>query len=205
MRSRPRAPVSHATDRTHGEGQRDQREQGAGPVDGDHGDAGERDREAPDVEHPRAGVAETHGQRALARDTVSGDVAEVVHDEQRDGEEADRDRRQEIEGMETGRLHVRRAGRGHEAEEDEHEQLPEPGIAVRPRTAGVEPSGGDRQAADDEQLRADRDRERQARHRSDAERGERGPADRGGRGETRCHETDRPDARASSVPRTPSE
>ena len=50
-----------------------------------------------DVQEPGAPVAQAHGQGALADLGVAGDVPQVVGDEQRGGQQPDRDRRAEAE------------------------------------------------------------------------------------------------------------
>ena len=93
----------------------------------------ERQGELPAREPP----PEHHGERALARDGVRLDVADVVHDQDRGDREAHRHgRRQHLEG-EYLRLHVVGAADGDEAEEDEREDLAEAAVAEGPRAAGV--------------------------------------------------------------------
>ena len=156
-----------------------------------HGD--ERPDDQPDVQEPGRPVAHAHRQRALPDRGVAGDVAQVVHDEQRGREEAHGHRRAERQPRELLGLHVGRARGGHEAEEHEHEDLAQPGVAVRPRAAGVEPAGEERRGPDDQQLGPDRDRERQPGHPGHAERGERGPLHRRGRSQALTDQPHRPD------------
>ncbi len=65
---------------------------------------------------------------------------------------------------------VGRARRGDQPEEHEDEHLTEPEVAVRLRASGVEPAGGDRRDAHQEQHERRRQRDRQAGDRSDPER-----------------------------------
>ena len=58
--------------------------------------------------------------------------------------------------------HVGGAGGGHQPEEHEHEHLTEPQVAVRLRTARVEPAGSDGRGAHGEQPPRRRQRDRQA-------------------------------------------
>ena len=121
------------------------------PHHGGDDDSRERGHDQGQVEPPRRPVAEADGQRAFARGAVSGDVAQVVDDEQGAGDEpggASDDNAQPGDPLDA---HVRRADRGHEAEEHEHEQLAEAEVAVRPRAAGVSPRRGDAQRADHQQ------------------------------------------------------
>ncbi len=80
---------------------RPEREQGPGrepaPLvervdhDAEHDRPERRDHARP-IQRARPRVAEPNGERALAGDGVGGDVAEVVRDQDRDGEQADRHR-----------------------------------------------------------------------------------------------------------------
>ena len=97
---------------------------------------------------------EPHRQRALARAAVGVDVAHVVDDQDRGGEQADRHRQRERLPAEVLDLHEERAGDGDDAEEQEHEQLAEALVAVRARAARVEHAGEDRRDPDQQQLPA---------------------------------------------------
>ena len=70
----------------------DERHGGRRPVEaaGDDGTQHERDDEQRRRRAPGAAVAEAHGEGALARLGVAGDVAQVVDHEQRGGQEPDR-------------------------------------------------------------------------------------------------------------------
>ncbi len=139
-------------------------------------------------------VAEAHGQGVLAHLGVARDVAEVVHHQQRGGQHAHRHRGPQAECREVAELHVGGAGRGDDAEEHEHEELAEAGVAVGPRASRVEPPGGDGQGTDHEQLPAHGHGQRQARHTGDAERGERRELHRPGLGQALPDEAHRTDA-----------
>ena len=87
----------------------------------------------------------------LAGDAVRRDVAQVVDDQQGAGQQPTGTAATQATRCSRSTTHVRRADRGHEAEEHEHEQLAQPEVAVRAWAAGVEPGRGDRRDADDEQ------------------------------------------------------
>src|ERR1700680_2759912 len=72
-----------------GQGQRQEAEKRARALDSDDQQAPAPHHRATDVEHPGARVTQTYGQRALAGDAVTGDVSQVVDDEERDGEQPD--------------------------------------------------------------------------------------------------------------------
>ena len=121
----------------------------ASSASADHGrprGAGQRQHErARDEDHVQPTcrvVAEAHGERALARRGVGRDVAQVVDHQQGAGQAADAARRRprEPHGDALDR-DVRRADRGDQPEEHEHEHLAEPEVAVGLRAAGVEPGG----------------------------------------------------------------
>ena len=97
-------------------------------------------------------TAEPHGEGALAGAAVGVDVADVVDDEDRRREQADRDRQQDRQGLEVLELDVVGAVDRDEPEEDEDEDLAEALVAVRLRAAGVEDAGGDREDPDREDL-----------------------------------------------------
>ena len=99
-----------------------------------------------------------------------------------------------------------RADGGDQAEEHEHEQLAEAGVAVGPRAAGVEPPGGDGDGADERSATASTaSGQRQAGHGGDGE-GEASPPASPPPGDARPDATSRtgPTRDRSSVPRTPS-
>ena len=87
-----------------------------------------------------ASVADPHRQRALARCRVGRDVAQVVDDQQRAGEEADTARRRPRDPRHVFDRDVCRADGGDEPEEREHEQLAETEIAVRLRVRRCSPT-----------------------------------------------------------------
>ena len=94
-------------------------------------------------------VAQAHRQGALAGGRVGGDVAQVVDHQQRGrrGHPRARRRPRASHGTRSSCTYVDARG-GHEAEEHEHEQLAEAGVAVGPRPARVEPAGRDAAASD---------------------------------------------------------
>ena len=114
----------------------------------------ERAADHRDVEDARALAPQPHRQRALARAPVGLEVADVVDDEDRRGEQADRHGEHERLPLELLDLRVVRAGHRDDAEEQEHEDLAEALVAVGPRPAGVEHAGEDRGRADQQQLPA---------------------------------------------------
>ena len=77
-------------------------------------------------------------------------------------------------------LHEVGAGDGDDAEEEEHEQLAQPLVAVRARSAGVEHAGEDRGGADREQLPARRRRSGRCRRRRPGRRSRRSRSAPGG-------------------------
>ena len=107
-----------------------------------------------DVEHARALAAQPHRERALARPPVGLEVAHVVDDEDRRGQQADRHGEHERLPLEPLDLREVGAGDRDDAEEQEHEDLAEALVAVGPRAAGVEHAGEDRGGADQQQLPA---------------------------------------------------
>ena len=110
------------------------------------------------------------GQRPLAGAAVGVDVAEVVDDKDRRGDQPDRDGERERLPVQVLDLDEVRAGDRDDPEEQEHEQLAEALVAVRLRAARVEHAGEDRGSADEQQLPArDGDQVRAREHR-DAER-----------------------------------
>ena len=119
----------------------------------------ERGNDDPDVEAAASIAADPDRQRSLAGPAVGLDVADVVDDEDRGREQADRDREQDRQAVELLELHVVGAVDGDQAEEDEDEDLAETLVSVGPRAAGVEDTGQDRDDADREDLGADLDRQ----------------------------------------------
>ena len=122
------------------------------------------------VEQAGAVAAELDRERALAGAAVGVDVAHVVDDQDRRGEQADRHRQRVRLPAQLLGLDVVGPDDGDQAEEDEHEQLAEALVAVRPRAAGVEHAREDRRHADHEQLPAGDRRQVEARGHRDAER-----------------------------------
>src|SRR5207237_141974 len=122
------------------------------------------------------------------------DVAQVVDNEQRNCKHSYGNRGADGQSREALGLHVRRADRGDEPEEDEDEELSEARIAVRARSAGVQPARGERRDADEQQPPVDRHRERQSGNTSDGEREQRRAAYRARRREPPADESYGPDA-----------
>ena len=114
------------------------------------------DADQGEVEAPGRVAPEADGEGPLAGAAVGVDVADVVDDEDRRGEAADRDREAEGEPVELLELDVVGAVDRDQAEEEEDEELAEPGVAVGPRAARVEDAGEDRGDADREDHRARR-------------------------------------------------
>ena len=108
-----------------------------------------------EVKAARRTVAHFHGQRAFAGCFIAGDIAQVVDDQQRGRQRADRERRQCGDDGQGSVLHVRRAERSDQSEEDEDEHFAETVVAVRLRSTGVEPRRGNRGKADGDQPRID--------------------------------------------------
>ena len=126
----------------------------------------ERPRDHRHVQDPRALAPQPHRQRPLARPPVGLEVAHVVDHEDRRGEQPDRHRQHQRLPLDPLDLREVRAGHRHDAEEQEHEHLAQPLVAVRPRPAGVEHARQDRRGADQQQLPArGRDQVRARQHR----------------------------------------
>ncbi len=102
----------------------------------------------------RTPAPQPHGQRALARAAVGVQVAHVVDHQDRGGQQAHRHGQRQRLPCELLGLHVVGAGHGHQAEEEEHEQLAEALVAVGPRPARVQHARRDRHQAHHQQLRA---------------------------------------------------
>jgi hypothetical protein len=81
------------------------------------------------------GTPEPNRERALARACVGLDVAQVVHDQERGAERADADAREQRVRRPRESLHPVRAADGDEAEEDEDEDVAEPVVGERERSA----------------------------------------------------------------------
>ena len=138
-------------------------------------------------------VAGHHGQRPLARRRISRDIAQVIDDEQRAGEQPDRHGSRQGQPGHPVHLHVGSAGhRGH-AEEKEDGDLAERAVAVRPVSAGVEPRGRDSQAAEQDQPPRGHQREHQPGHAGGGEAAQRGREHLPGPGQTGTDQPDRAD------------
>ena len=107
-----------------------------------------------DEQPSRALAPEPDRERPLAGAAVRLQVAHVVDHEDRAGQQADRHGEHERLPLELLDLDEVRAGDGDHAEEQEHEDLAEPLVAVRARPARVEHAGEDRRGADEQQLPA---------------------------------------------------
>ena len=132
-----------------------ERQQRTPPVAGQHHDGERRTHQDGEIEATRTHSPEASRQCLLLRLPVGGDVPEIVGLEERCCQQSDRDAGPECEGpveavrprvpaqedREGGVLHVRRASRGHQTEEHEHEDLPETEVAIWVRPSGVRPSG----------------------------------------------------------------
>ncbi len=135
---------------------------------------GHRRQQVGEDEHRRvhaAGplAAEADRERPLARAAVGVDVADVVDDQDRRGEQPDRDRQRERLPAQVRHLDEERAGDRDNAEEQEHEHLAQSLVAVGSRAAGVEHAGEDRGGADQQQLPAGDDDQVDARQHRQAE------------------------------------
>ena len=96
------------------------------------------------VEPAGALPAKPDGQRALVGSAVGLDVPHVVDDQDRGGEAADGDREPERQPIEPLELDVVGAVHRDQPEEEEDEELAEPGVAVGPGAARVEHPRRDR-------------------------------------------------------------
>ena len=103
-----------------------------------------------DVQRAGSGRADAYRERALARDDVGLDVADVVGEQDPARRQADGQRTPPRDRRHGFVLHVGAAERGDEAEEHEHHHLAESDVAVRLRPAGVG-RGGDERGRPDEQ------------------------------------------------------
>ncbi len=122
----------------------------------------------------RGAGTDADGERSLAGGSVGLEVADVVHQEHRDGVQADPHRAEHAPPRDAGRLRGHRPERRDEAEEDEDAHFAPATVAVGARRAGIGPRGGDGRGADGEQpplVRQHRHGETQ--ERADGERGER--------------------------------
>ena len=130
---------------------------------------------------PGAPLPQANCQGHLAVGGISVDVAQVVDHEQGAGKQADPAGRGPQPPRHRAGLDVGGAHRGHQAEEDEDEDLPQAGVAVGVGASGVEPGGRDRRGPDGEQppLAAE-DHECQAQEGSDPEAAEGGELDGAG-------------------------
>ena len=126
----------------------------------------EGDRHHRHEQRARSLATELHRQRALAGPAVGVDVADVVHHEDRRREQSHGHPQSHGLPAQVLRLDEVRARHGHDAEEQEHEQLAEALVPVGARAAGVEHAGEDRRRAHHQQLPAGDGREVEAgRHR----------------------------------------
>jgi len=98
--------------------------------------------------------AKAHRQGALGGAAIGLEVADVVDDENRAGQQADRNRQRKGRPRQLLALHEVGARHRHDAEEQKHEQLAKALIAVGARAARVEHPGQDRGGPDGQQLRA---------------------------------------------------
>ena len=90
-------------------------------------------------------------------------------------------------------LHVGRSRRGHQAEEDEDEDLAQSEVAVRMLPARVRPTGQAAEQADRDEPPGDADGQHEAGHGRDSERHERGDLHLSDRGQLPRHKTNRAD------------
>ena len=190
-------PVSagaHPSDEKRGSRQREEGEQGEVSPRGDddrHEDAADDEG---DEEQPGPAVAEAHDERVLAGLRIRRDVAQVVHHQERGRERREGHRRREGDRRDLPRDDVRRPDGRDEPEEHEVEQLSVPGVAVRAGSPRVQPGGGDRRRADEDQPRRHDDGEHETRGRAETEGRDRRGAHGSRAGEPRGDETGRPDA-----------
>ncbi len=124
--------------------------------------------DARDVKTPGPRCADANRERALARDPVGVDVADVVREQDPAGREPDRERGDPRDAGQRGVLHVGAADRCDEAEEHEHHHLAETDVAVRLGPARVGDRGDDRGDADEQQPRIHDERQHTAHDRGDA-------------------------------------
>ena len=159
----------------------------------DHDDY-ERGGDQPDVQAARCGVADAHGERALARRRVRGNVTQVVHHQECARDRADRAPHQHAERGDLLDRDVRRADGRDEAEEREHEQLTEAEVAVGLGPSGVSPGRADARQADGDQPPRRGGSEHQPGDGRDRERAERGSLHGRGRRQPGRDQSHRADA-----------
>ncbi len=144
INARPAAPPAHGDHRWHRERNGTEAEQRRrAPRHGCDHDDHERGGDQPDVQAARRRVADAHGERALARRRVRGNVTQVVHHQQCARDRADRAPHQHAERGDPLDRDVRGADGRDEAEEREHEQLTEAEVAVGLGPSGVSPGRAD--------------------------------------------------------------
>jgi len=131
-----------------------------------------RGREQEHVLDEHAVAAEADGERALARARVGRAIAEVVDDEDRGRERADRDGGPRGERGHVAELHERGAAHRDEPEEHHHEHVAEAVIAERVGTARVRDARQDREHADDRDRPAGDADQVEPERRRDRERGD---------------------------------
>ena len=141
----------------------------------------DRDRERRGDEHEQqdAGslTAQPRGQRSFAGGRIGFDIAQVVEDKDRRREKSHPASHQDAERGDSTGLHINRADRRHEAEEEEDEDLAQAEVAVWSRPPRVQPAREQARRADDQQPPVDGQAESDPQHGGDAEGGDRRPPD----------------------------
>ena len=139
------------------------------------------------------GVPDAHRQRPLACSRVGWPVAQVVDHEQRTSQTSGAGAHHCAQPGQTLDQHVRRTDRRDQPEEDEDEELAEPGVAVRTRPARVAPGCQDARHADGEEPPRGRRGEDESSDGGDTEGDEGGTLDRTWWGQPGRNESHRSD------------
>ena len=147
------------------------------PALGYHHDQDPGGDEAAEVQPTSSAVSQPDRQRALSRRLIRWDVAQVVDHQQSACQESRDASGQPCVRRELFDHDIGRTDRGDQAEEDEHEHLAQPEVAIRLRAARVAPTGQHREQADDDEPPRRGSRQHQPGDCGDSERRERGTLD----------------------------